>query len=90
MMRGVTGYKIPEYEKDREEDLLELVLAVAQEQLICNLPTSKVLVFYGKNEADLKNIDITFKVIGGEKPEDDDEEEDEEEVDEDAEGDGAD
>lgn len=32
MMRGVTGYKIPEYDvKEREEDLLDMVLSVAQE-----------------------------------------------------------
>jgi len=29
MMRGIVGYKIPEYDADREEDLLELVLTVA-------------------------------------------------------------
>jgi hypothetical protein len=82
MMRGIVGYKVPEYDAEREEELLELILTVAQEQLICNLPGSKVIVFYGKKESDAKSIDCTFKVLGGEKEEDENEEEDEEEIDE--------
>ena len=82
MMRGIVGYKVPEYDPEREEELLELILTVAQEQLICNLPNSKVIIFYGKGEADAKSIDCTFKVLGGEKEEDENDEEDEEEIDE--------
>ena len=47
-------------------------------------------MFYGSNEDTEKNCDITFKVIGGEKPEDEEDEEDEEEVDEGDENEGAD
>lgn len=71
MIRGVVGYKIPEYLEGKYEDLLEMVLGVAQEQLICNLPSSKVLIFNGKDERDPKKAAYSFKIIGGEKPEDD-------------------
>jgi len=50
MTRGVVGYKIPEYMKQRTDDLVDLILRVAQEQLICYLPSSKVMIFIGQNE----------------------------------------
>jgi hypothetical protein len=31
MVRGVVGYKIPEYLEEKYEELLEMVLGVAQE-----------------------------------------------------------
>lgn len=77
MTRGVTGYKIPQYESAKEEELLHLVLSVAQEQLICNLPTSKVIVFYSRKENEEGDPVVNFKIIGGEKPEDEDEEDEE-------------
>ena len=67
--------------KPKTEELLDMVLQVAMEQLICNLPTSKVLIFIGQNEGD-KGEQYTFKLIGGEKPEDDEEEEEEDKDDE--------
>ncbi len=82
MIRGVVGYKIPEYLEGKYEDLLEMVLGVAQEQLICNLPSSKVLIYNGKDERDPKKAAYSFKIIGGEKPEDDEEEEEEDKDDE--------
>jgi hypothetical protein len=82
MVRGVVGYKIPEYIQEKTEDLLDLILQVAQEQLICNLPTSKVLIFIGQNEDDPIKEQFTFKLIGGEKQEDDEEDEEDEEVEE--------
>ena len=45
--------------------------------MITNLPTSKVIVFYGKNEGDEKNINATFKVIGGDREPEEEEEDDE-------------
>jgi len=48
---------------------------VAQEQLICNLPTSKVMIFIGQNENDEKKEMYTFKLIGGEKSPEDEEDE---------------
>lgn len=51
------------------------------EQLICNLPSSKVMIFIGQNEGDEKKETYTFKLIGGEKNLD--EEEEDGEVDED-------
>lgn len=47
MVRGVVGYKIPQYMKTKTDDLINLILQVAQEQLICNLPSSKVMIFIG-------------------------------------------
>lgn len=47
MTRGVVGYQVPEHLKDRREELIEHLLAAAQEQLICNPPTSKVMIFIG-------------------------------------------
>lgn len=54
MMRGVVGYKIPEYLESKHDELLDMLLGVAQEQLICNLPSSKVLIYSGKDEHDIK------------------------------------
>lgn len=81
MMRGVVGYKIPEYLENKYDDMLDMLLGVAQEQLICNLPSSKVLIFNGKHEGDVKKQAYDFKIIGG-KPEDDEEEEEEDKDDE--------
>lgn len=79
MTRGVTGYKIPEHLKNRTDELIELILHVAQEQLICNPPTSKVMIFIGKNEDDVQRELYTFKLIGGKSPDDEDDEEENEE-----------
>jgi len=51
----------------KEEDLLDLLLKVAQEQGLCNLPYSKVMIYIGENELDLRKERYTFKVIGGEE-----------------------
>ena len=51
------------------------------EQLICNLPSSKVMIFIGQNEGVENKEMYTFKLIGGEKNLD--EEEEDGEVDED-------
>jgi hypothetical protein len=75
LIRGVVGYKIPQYMKQKSDDLIELILQVAQEQLICNLPTSKVMIFIGQNEADEQREMYTFKLIGGEKSPEDEEDE---------------
>jgi len=78
MKRGVVGYKIPEHLKNRRDELIEHILHVAQEQLICNLPTSKVMIFIGVNEGDEQKEIYTFKVLGGKSPDEDDEEAEEE------------
>jgi hypothetical protein len=75
LIRGVVGYKIPQYMKQKSDDLIELILQVAQEQLICNLPTSKVMIFIGQNENDEKSEMYTFKLIGGEKSPEEEEDE---------------
>ena len=55
--------------------------------MICNLDTSKVLIFLGQNEGDPRKEMITFKLVGEEKsPEEEDEEEKEEEQEEQEEG----
>lgn len=74
MVRGVVGYKIPQYMKSKTDDLINLILQVAQEQLICNLPSSKVMIFIGQNEGDEKKEAYTFKLIGGDKNLEEDEE----------------
>ena len=81
MMRGVVGYKIPQYLDNKYEELLDMLLGVAQEQLICNLPSSKVLIYNGKDEDDAKKQSYQFKIIGGETNPEDDEEEEEEDKD---------
>ena len=73
MNRGVVGYKIPQYMKAKTDDLIDLILQVAMEQLICNLPSSKVLIYIGENE-NKKNETYNFKVVGGDKGGDDEEE----------------
>jgi hypothetical protein len=60
--------------KDKTDTLVNLILEVAQEQLICNLPQSKVLIYTGENEGNKKTETFNFKVIGGEKNPDDEEE----------------
>ena len=56
-----------EHMSQKSEDLLDLLLKIAQEQGLCNLPYSKVMIFTGENETDPKNERYTFKVIGGEE-----------------------
>ena len=77
--RGVVGYKVPECLVQKTDDLIKMVLDVAQEQLICNLPSSKVLIYIGVNESNDKKALYNFKIIGGERGEDEEEEEEEEE-----------
>lgn len=60
--------------KEKTDALVNLILEVAQEQLICNLPASKVLIFVGENETHKTKAEYNFKVIGGEKNPDDEEE----------------
>ena len=67
---------------NKYEELVNMLLGVASEQLICNLPTSKVLIYNGKDEDDVKKESFSFKIIGGEKPEDDEEEDEEDRDDE--------
>ena len=78
MTRGVVGYQIPEYMKNRTDELIEHILHVCQEQLICNPPTSKVMIFIGQNERDEKKEIYTFKIIGGKSPDDEEDEEENE------------
>ena len=72
--RGVVGYKIPQHLSSKHEDLLDLLLKVAQEQGLCNLPYSKVMIFTGEHEGDDVNEKFSFKIIGGEEMVDDDQE----------------
>ena len=53
--------------QSKGDDLIDLLLKVAQEQGLCNLPYSKVMIFYGENEADQYKENYTFKVIGCEE-----------------------
>eukprot|EP00355_Strombidium_rassoulzadegani_P002942 CAMPEP_0168613124 /NCGR_PEP_ID=MMETSP0449_2-20121227/3287_1 /TAXON_ID=1082188 /ORGANISM="Strombidium rassoulzadegani, Strain ras09" /LENGTH=566 /DNA_ID=CAMNT_0008653743 /DNA_START=15 /DNA_END=1715 /DNA_ORIENTATION=- len=78
MTRGVVGYQIPEHMKNRTDELIEHILHVCQEQLICNPPTSKVMIFIGQNEKDPKKEIYTFKIIGGKSPDDEEDEEENE------------
>jgi pyruvate kinase len=73
-LRGVVAYKIPEHLAMKHEDLLDLLLKVAQEQGLCNLPYSKVMIFTGEHENDLVKEKITFKIIGGEEMPDEEQE----------------
>lgn len=73
MKRGVVGYKIPEHLRNKREELITFILAVAQEQLICNLPTSKVIIYTCLQEKDPSKDAVTFKVVGGKSPEEDEE-----------------
>jgi len=72
--RGVVGYKIPQYLPMKQEDILDLLLKVAQEQGLCNLPYSKVMIFTGENEHDDLTEKYTFKIIGGEEMADEEQE----------------
>jgi len=72
--RGVVGYKIPQYLPMKGEDLIDLLLKVAQEQGLCNLPYSKVMIFHGENEADDLKEKYSFKIIGGEEMPDEEQE----------------
>jgi hypothetical protein len=49
------------------EDVLDLLLKIVQEQGLCNLPYSKVMIFTGENEGDILEERFTFKMIGGEE-----------------------
>lgn len=70
----MNGYKIPEHLAAKDEDLLDLLLKIVQEQGLCNLPYSKVMIFTGENEGDLQTEKFNFKMIGGEEiPEDEQE-----------------
>ena len=79
MKRGVVGYKIPEHLRNKREELITFILAVAQEQLICNLPTSKVIIYTALQEKDPQKEAVTFKVVGGKSPDEDEEQEEEQE-----------
>lgn len=69
--RGVVGYKIPEHAASKDEEVLNLLLKVVQDQGLCNLPYSKVMIFQGENEDEEGKENFTFKMIGGEElPED--------------------
>lgn len=46
--RGVVGYKIPQHAVSKDEEMLDLILKVVQEQGLCNLPYSKVMIFNGE------------------------------------------
>jgi len=48
--RGVVGYKIPQYMANKTDDLFDLIIRIANDQGLCNLPLSKVMVYYGTNE----------------------------------------
>jgi len=53
---------------------LDLLLKIIQEQGLCNLPYSKVMIFTGESEGDEMREKFTFKMIGGEElPEDEQE-----------------
>ena len=75
MSRGVVGYKIPQHMMNKTDELVNLILKVANEQHICNHPQSKVLIYIGHNEQDAKKVYYTFKLTGGERFLDDDDEE---------------
>jgi hypothetical protein len=80
LKRGILGYKIPEHLKNDRDELVEHILNVAQEQLICNLPTCKVIIFLASGEEDERKEIVTFKVVGGKNPDDEDDEQEDEEV----------
>ena len=67
---------------NKYDELVNMLLNVASEQLICNLPQSKVLIYNGKDEDNVKKEAFSFKIIGGEKPEDDEEDDEEDRDDE--------
>lgn len=78
--RGVVGYKIPQYQNSKGDELIDLLLKIAQEQGLCNLPYSKVMIFYGENEDDEAKQNYTFKIIGGEEMVEEDPEEEHQEI----------
>jgi hypothetical protein len=51
-----------------------MLLKVAQEQGLCNLPYSKVMIFTGENEENEVKERYTFKIIGGEEMPDEEQE----------------
>lgn len=55
--------------------MLDLLLKIVQEQGLCNLPYSKVMIFTGENEDDVTAEKYTFKMIGGEDLPDEEEQE---------------
>lgn len=72
--RGVVGYKIPQHMEHKGEEVLDLLLKIVQEQGLCNLPYSKVMIFQGENEGEVDEK-YTFKMIGGEEIPDEEEQE---------------
>ena len=51
----------------KTDDLLDLIIKIANDQGLCNLPYSKVMIYYGQNESSVTNEDYTFKIMGGEE-----------------------
>ena len=74
------GYKIPQYQNSKGDELIDLLLKIAQEQGLCNLPYSKVMIFYSENEDDEAKESYTFKIIGGEEMVEEDPEEENQEI----------
>ena len=72
--RGVVGYKIPEHPMNKDEEMLDLILKVLQDQGLCNLPYSKVMIFNGEDEHDVLKEKYTFKIIGGDDVPDEEQE----------------
>lgn len=70
--RGVVGYKIPEHNEDKLEEVIDLLLKTMQDQGLCNLPYSKVMIFTGENEASEFKEKYSFKMIGGEEMQEED------------------
>ena len=60
LLRGVMGYKIPEFIRIRTEKLLRLILKVCQEQGL--IETGKVVIVHGEDE-DTPNESNTFKMV---------------------------
>jgi len=74
VFRGVVGYKIPEHLPVKSEEMLQLLLNVIQQQGLCHLPYSKVMIFHGDDEHDVVKERYTFKIIGGEELPDEEQE----------------
>lgn len=61
MVRGVIGYKVPQYLKQMGDKLISLVLKVAKELAYC-YPGNKVMIFTIENEG-ASNEQVNFKMI---------------------------
>jgi hypothetical protein len=58
--------------QSKTDDLLDLIIKIANDQGLCNLPYSKVMIYYGENEDSATQENYTFKIMGGEEmPEED-------------------